>query len=66
MPVPSLKKFAEESGKSLADAEQAWSEAKDTANKQYKEDDPKYWGTVTKITKNKLGIGDDDAKSKKS
>lgn len=62
MPVPSLKKFAEQSGKSLADAEKAWGEAKEAADKQYKESDPQYWGTVTTITKNKLGIGDDAEK----
>lgn len=66
MPVPVLKKFAEESGKTLAEAEKAWEEAKIEAKKQYDEDHPAYWPTVTNITKNKLGIKDKEDESKKA
>lgn len=65
MPVPVLKKFAEESGKTMEEVEKAWEEAKQAALKQYDEDHPAYWPTVTNITKNKLGIKDKEDKFSK-
>ena len=65
MPSSTVKHFAEISGKSEEEVEKAWAEAKDIASDQYDQEDSRYWGTVTKITKNKLGIKDDDDQTKK-
>jgi len=54
MPVEKLKALAEKAGKSLPEVEKAWEEAKEATGPE--RDDGKYWGTVMKITKNKLGI----------
>lgn len=62
MPVAALKKFAEQSGKTLAEAEQAWEEAKEQADKRFhgKIKQDQYWAYVTATTKYKLGLEDDE------
>jgi len=54
MPVAALKNIAKKHGISLKKAEKKWSEAKAIVSKEYSEDNPAYWGTVMKITKNKI------------
>lgn len=54
MPSKMLKNQAEKYGCSIKDAEKYWKEAKKDASKSYDKKDDKYWGTVTKILKNKL------------
>lgn len=56
MPTSTLKSLANKAGVSLQDAEKAWDEAKSIAKKQKDESDPMFWGLVTKITKNKIGL----------
>lgn len=54
MPVAALKNIAKKHGISLKKAEKKWDEAKSIVSKEYSEDSPAYWGTVMKITKNKI------------
>lgn len=54
MPVAALKNIAKKHGISLKKAEKKWDEAKAIVSKEYPEDSPAYWGTVMKITKNKI------------
>lgn len=56
MPTAYVKKLAEQTGKSIDEVEAVWAEAKKEALKTHPQDDPQYWGLVTTITKNKLGI----------
>lgn len=59
MPVPALKKWAKESGKTVKQAEKAWDDAKKEADKKFNKDHPKdehYWAYVTLVTQRKLGI----------
>jgi len=49
-----LKSQAKKYGCTIKDAEKYWKEAKKDASKSYDKKDDKYWGTVTKILKNKL------------
>ena len=62
MPVPLLKHLAKETGKTLAQAEEAWEAAKREADKKFKSRDSHYWSYVTATTKRKLGIRDEDEK----
>jgi len=54
MPITALKNLAKKHGMSLKEAEKKWDEAKAIVSKEYDESDPKYWGTVMNITKNKM------------
>ena len=67
MPVPALKKLAEDNNTTLAIAEQKWEEAKEITSKQYPNIDKSsdsYWAIVTTITKAKLkGLHSDDSKT---
>lgn len=59
MPSNIVKSFAEKTGKSEAEVEKLWSEAKSAAEKQYPEvekDSDRYYSIVTGILKNMLGI----------
>ena len=57
MPTAYVKKLAEQTGKTVEEVEAVWADAKSEALKQHPADHPQYWGLVTTITKNKLGIG---------
>lgn len=57
MPSNVVKSFAKKYGTTTAKAEKKWKEAKAAAKKSYgepKDDDKKFWGTTTKIFKNKM------------
>lgn len=56
MPVKALKAYAEESGKSMAEVEKAWAEAKEEADKKFKKKDLHYWAYVNATTRAKLGL----------
>ena len=56
MPNATLKKYAEESGKSIKEVEQAWEDAKRSGDKRFKERDGHYWAYVNIVTQRKLGI----------
>jgi hypothetical protein len=58
MPVPVLKKYAEESGKTLDEAEEAWDSCKLQADKAFDkgQKDDAYWPYVQICTQRKLGI----------
>ena len=59
MPSAVLKSLAAKAGKSEAEAEKLWKEAKAAAHKQYpdlSEEDDKFWAIVTSIVKKMLGI----------
>jgi hypothetical protein len=62
MPTPALKSLADKAGVSLQTAEKAWDEAKAIAKKEKQESDPLFWGLVTTITKNKLGLKEENMK----
>lgn len=56
MPVKALKAYAEESGKSMAEVEKAWAEAKHQADGKFKKRDFEYWKYVNATTRMKLGL----------
>lgn len=56
MPSNIVKSFADKTGKSVKEVEKLWGEAKKIALENNKETDPKFYGTVVAILKNKLGI----------
>jgi hypothetical protein len=56
MPVPYLKKLAEESDKTLAELEEYWEEAKAQADKKFETRDAAYWKYVTAIVKHRAGV----------
>jgi hypothetical protein len=54
MPVPYIKKLADESGLKLSDLEKSWEKAKEIVNTEYKDipdTDPKYYKLITSIFK---------------
>lgn len=55
MPNAVIKKFAEESGKSIQEVEAAWEAAKSQVEKEYGDFNANY-GIVVFLTKKKLGI----------
>lgn len=60
MPAPALKSLADEAGKSLADAERYWSEAKDSAKgRGFQENTERFFAYVTGIVKRRLGLASD-------
>jgi len=63
MPVPMLKSLAKKSGKSLADAEKYWDEAKQFASEKFKKKDDRYWAYVAGITKRRLGLNESTFKT---
>lgn len=56
MPVPYLKKLAEESDKTLAELEQYWEEAKAEADKKFEARNESYWAYVTSVVKRRAGV----------
>lgn len=58
MPSATVKKFAEDSGKTVEEVEVLWADCKTAANKKFKkgEQDDGYWPYVTACTRNKLGL----------
>lgn len=56
MPAAVLKTYAEESGKSMKEVEDAWEEAKKSGDKRFKERNGDYWAWVNVVTQRKLGI----------
>ena len=56
MPTATMKKYAEQSGKSVEEVEQIWEESKKEADKKFKKRDSHYWAYVNATTKKKLGL----------
>ena len=56
MPSNVVKSFSERSGKSVAEVEQLWHEAKKDAAKKFPSIDSHYWAYVTAEVRNKLGL----------
>jgi len=56
MPAAVLKKYAEQSGKTIEEAEECWNKSKERANKKYKDKNDEYWAYVNILTKMCLGI----------
>ena len=54
MPTNYVKTIADKAGKSVQEVEKYWKEAKEIAKKHYGEGSDKFWGTVTKVFKNKV------------
>ena len=58
MPTPAITSMASKAGISVVEAEKKWEKAKIEASKSYSQEDDKYWGTVMKIFKAKLGLSE--------
>jgi hypothetical protein len=56
MPSKVLKKYAEDSGKTIAEVETIWDEAKKEADVKFKVHDEHYWSYVNSVTRKKLGL----------
>ncbi len=57
MPTPLLKKYAEESGKTMDEAEICWAKAKHEADSKFHgEHDGHYWAYVNTSTRMCLGL----------
>ena len=57
MPTPLVKKYAEEKGVSVAEAEGKWERAKEEAkSSNVKPDSVSYWKIVTTIFKKMMGV----------
>lgn len=62
MPNSLVKKFAEQSKRSVATVEKAWDDIVDGISKNMDSDDPKFYPTVVSTLKKKLGIKDESKK----
>lgn len=49
MPNALVKKYAQETGKSVEHVERWWDEAKESAAKKFKKSDPRFWAYVNGI-----------------
>lgn len=58
MPNAVVKKYAEKTGKSVAEVEKVWDEAKEQTKDKFKEDDPSFWAYVNGIVKKRLGLSE--------
>lgn len=60
MPIPVIKKYASESGKSIDDVENYWKDAKKSADEAWngKKKDDHYWAYVTSIVKKRCGLSE--------
>lgn len=58
MPSAVVKKYAEETGKSIQDVEAIWDEAKITAKKKFDKRDSHFWAYVNAVTKKRCGISE--------
>lgn len=56
MPSAQLKSFAEKSGKSMADLERYWDEAKVEAKKKFKKKNSSFWKYVVAIVERRAGL----------
>jgi len=63
VPNSLVKKFAEQSKRSVASVEKAWNDIVDGVSKNMDSDDSKFYPTVVSILKKKLGIKDEPKKS---
>ena len=54
MPTAAIKSFAEKTGKSVAEIEKYWNEAKEAAKSEKAKGDDAFYGTAMVILKNKL------------
>ena len=63
MPNSLVKKFAEQSKRSVASVEKAWDDIVDGVSKNMDSDDPKFYPTVVSTLKKKLGIKDEPKKT---
>jgi hypothetical protein len=54
MPLAAIKSFAKKTGKSEAEIEKYWNEAKEAAKSEKAKGDDAFYGTAMKILKNKL------------
>jgi uncharacterized protein YecE (DUF72 family) len=62
MPASVVKSFAEKTGKSEAEIEKKWEEAKAAAKKSYDEEDEAFYPVAVSILKDMLGIKESRAK----
>lgn len=58
MPSDVVKSLAKKSGKTVAEVETIWEEAKEETDKKYGRTNKIYWAYVTSIVKKRLGIKD--------
>lgn len=58
MPTPAIKKYAEQSGKTVEEVEKMWEEAVEQADKKFKGDgkNDRYWAYVNAIVRRRLGL----------
>ena len=63
MPNSLVKKFAEQSKRSVASVEKAWDDIVDGVSKNMDSDDPKFYPTVVSTLKKKLGIKEEPKKA---
>lgn len=66
MPTAVMKKYAEQSGKSVEEVEKIWEECEVSAQKKIKKKDGHYYAYVNTCTRNKLGLNKDYKKPKYS
>lgn len=59
MPSNIVKSLAQKTGKSEAEVEAKWEEAKKIVKKKTSENDDKYWPTVVSVVKNMLHVNED-------
>lgn len=59
MPSNIVISLANKTGKTVAEVESKWEEAKKVVKKKTSENDDKYWPTVVSVTKNMLGLNED-------
>lgn len=58
MPTPLIKKYAQQSGKTVAEVDAYWNEAKEQAKSKFKEDSPQFWAYVNGIVKKRCKINE--------
>ena len=59
MPTPLIKKYAEKTGKTVAEVEAIWDEAKEAASNAFHGNkSPKYWAYVNGIVRKRLKLSE--------
>lgn len=66
MPTATMKKYAEQSGKTVEEVEQLWKDCENSAEKKFKKKDGHFYAYVNTCTRNKLGLNKTDKKPKYS
>jgi hypothetical protein len=56
MPSNTVKAYAKDSGKSVAEVEKLWDECKERAMKKFDKEDEHYWTYISACTRKKLGL----------